>query len=95
MNYLPRDDTARATPEELQIVDSLFKNQTTRNAIYEELRPIVYAGICFALLSLPFTDMIIQSVLPIAQSKIVRIAIKTILFMFALYTIMLACDPTR
>ena len=95
MNQLPRDENARATPEELRIVNQIFKDEGSRSAIYDELRPIIYAGIFFLLFSLPFTDVLIQSTLPIAQSRIVRLAIKTIFFMLALYTIMLACDSTR
>lgn len=95
INRLPRDQNVQATPEELQIVDQLFRNESTRSAIYDELRPIIYAGLFFLIFSLPFVDALLVATLPIAQSRIVRLAVKTVLFMVFLYTVMLWCDPTR
>jgi hypothetical protein len=94
-SQLPRDQNAQATPEELRIVDSIFRNEASRSAIYDEMRPIIYAGLFFLIFSLPFVDGLIAATLPIAQSRIVRLAIKTVLFMLFLYTVMLWCDPTR
>lgn len=96
LRQLPYDKNAQSTPQELELVNSIFSSEESRADVYHEIRPILYSGIIFVIFSLPFIDMLISSTLPFAQgSRIVRLAIKTILFMLFLYTVILWCDPTK
>lgn len=89
INQLPSDKN-EVSPEEQQIIDTLFTNPEKQawHRIYLELQETLIIGIVFVLLHLPFLDDIIQSISPqIASTSSFMLGIKSVLFMVLVYFI--------
>lgn len=80
-------DSDIETPEhELEILESLLDVKTTNPEVYDKLKYVLFAAAIFALISLPFTERIIELANPAANSWLVLLIIKTMMF-FVLYYI--------
>lgn len=75
------------TPDhELDILESLLDVKNVNPENYDKLKFVFFAAAIFALISLPFTERIIELANPAANSWLILLIIKTIMF-FVLYYI--------
>lgn len=88
IDKLPIDNSS-PTPQEIQIIDTLFKKEgKTISKILEELKDIIYLAILFIVFSLPQFDNIIMNLIKTTQNSIyILIFIKAIIFIFTWYFI--------
>ena len=80
-------DKVQPSPDELQMMDILFKNANTpgMNNIFKEIKDSLIVGILFILLSIPQIDTLLNKFIPITQtSPYILILIKAV-FIMALY----------
>lgn len=64
-------DKIEPSPEELQVVDILFKkNSGTVNVIFKEAKESLIVGILFILFSIPQLDDLIKKFIPITSNSI-------------------------
>ncbi len=82
---LPESDT-EIDSRELQVLNTILNVKSEDPQEYSRLRFVFYATAIFFLLSLPFTDRIIELATPSATSWLILLAIKVIIF-FMLYYI--------
>jgi hypothetical protein len=82
-------DKIQPSHEEIQIVDTLFKNHSsTMNTIFNEAKESLIVGILFILFSMPQVDELLQRFIPItATSFYFLILIKAALVMVAFWLI--------
>jgi hypothetical protein len=88
INGLPFDQNA-PTDTELQIVNSLFKeNYTNFEKLFYGLKDVFLVGVLFFVLSLPQVDTLIKTYYPVANSSIYSLTLaKAILFMIAYFIV--------
>ena len=55
--------------KEAYIVDSLFRNKSTFNTIFEDSKDVVIISIIITILSMPQISEIIQKILPLTQKS--------------------------
>jgi hypothetical protein len=72
--------------QEVAIMNEIFKTDA-RSSKYNTMRYIFYATALFIILSIPFTDRIIELAFPMAQSWLVLVGAKSIAFFLAYYVI--------
>ena len=85
LEELPDSDTD-IDSRELEILNTILNIKTDNPEEYSKLRFVFYATAIFVLLSLPFTDRIIELSTPSATSWLILLIIKSIIF-FMLYYI--------
>ena len=80
------DTDSEIDSRELQILNSILNVKTENPEEYSRLRFVFYATALFVLLSLPFTDRIIELATPSATSWLILLILKAVAF-FMLYYI--------
>lgn len=83
---LPYSDEAPDS-NELEVLSSLLDIHETDPQEYNRLRFVFYATALYALLTLPFVDRIIELSSPIANSWLILLIIKTIMFFILFYIV--------
>jgi hypothetical protein len=84
---LPTDESD-IVENELQVLNMIFKeNPNTFKAIFKEVYDSIIVAILFIIFSLPYTDNIINSILPITNNYSFLIVIKAIFVMFLFWFI--------
>lgn len=82
---LPDDSEVEIDSYELNVLNNILKIKSKSPETYERLKYVLSATIVFMLLSLPFTDRILELAIPMAtQSWLILLGIKSAVF-FAVY----------
>lgn len=74
--------------QELSILNDIFKTDTKSAKYNGVLKYVLYASVLFLVLSLPFTDRIIELAFPLSASWLILVSVKTIAFFIAFYILM-------
>jgi len=87
LDELPEDsdDDEDIDSKELSILNSILKSKEKSPEEYNTIKYVMYASGIFALLSLPFTDRILELALPITNSWLILVGLKTIIFFIMFY----------
>lgn len=81
IDQLPSDQTV-PSHNEIQIVDTLFKQKSTVDTILVHVKDILIIGLLFVIFSLPQIDNLLQRFITVTQkSPYILIGIKALLFM--------------
>ena len=84
---LPDDSDDEIDSQELAVLNSILNVKKTSPEEYNSLKYIMFATGIFFVLSLPFTDRILELALPIANSWLILVGLKTIVFFIAFYIV--------
>jgi ABC-type uncharacterized transport system YnjBCD permease subunit len=87
LEELPSDSDIEVDSKELALLNSILNVSEKAPQEYNTLKYVLYASALFLLLSLPFTDRILELALPITQSWLILVACKTIFFFIIYYII--------
>ena len=82
-------DKVQPSPEELQMMDMLFKNASSpgMNNLFKEIKEALIVGILFILFSIPQIDSLINNFIPVTQNSIYILILIKALFVMGLYWI--------
>ena len=82
-------DKVQPSPEELQMMDMLFKNSSSpgMNNLFKEIKEALFVGILFILFSIPQIDSLINNFIPVTQNSIYILILIKALFVMGLYWI--------
>ena len=88
LSQLPSDKT-EPSPTELQIVDTLFReNPSGMKSILGELKDVAIVGALFFILSLPYLDNLIGRVFPVTlNSPYCMVGIKALVMMLGYWVV--------
>ena len=85
---LPEDsDTEDIDSKELEVLNSILNVKKKNPEEYNKLKYVLFATVLFLLLSLPFTDRILELALPMANSWLILVGLKSIIFFIAYYIV--------
>lgn len=84
---IPEDSDEEIDSNELAILNTILNVKKRSPEEYESLKYVMYATGLFMLLSLPFTDRILELALPMANSWLILVGLKTIIFFLTYYVI--------
>ena len=86
---LPDTDTDNDAidSKELTILNNILNIKNTNPEEYNKIKYILYATAIFMVLSLPFSDRILELALPMANSWLILVGLKTVIFFLAFYII--------
>lgn len=85
---LPEEsDTEDIDSKELAVLNSILNVKKKNPEEYNKLKYVMFASGLFLLLSLPFTDRILELALPMANSWLILVGLKTVIFFIAYYII--------
>jgi hypothetical protein len=80
----PEDSDSEEEENSLNVLSSILN---TKDAGYGNIKYCLYATAIFFVLSLPFTDKMIELVVPVTSSWLILLAVKTIAFFIFYYII--------
>ena len=82
-------DAEEPTPQELQVRQTLFRDAPkTASTLFSEFAGVLIVGALFAILSLPIVDSLIARFVPsVGNSPVLRILVKTFIFIIIYYFI--------
>ena len=83
---LPYDSDEETDSRELALLNNILSINKRSPEEYNTLKYVLFATGIFIVLSLPFTDRILELAIPVTQSWLILLGLKTILF-FILYYI--------
>lgn len=77
------------TPNELRIVDNLFKSEETLKIVFKEFKDAILIGVLFIIFSLPQIDTLIQKFAPVivSGSAYFMFSFKALVFVIVYYFI--------
>lgn len=84
---LPDDSDEEIDSDELAVLNSILNVKRDSPKEYNTIKYVMFATGIFIVLSLPFTDRILELALPIANSWLILIGLKTIIFFIAFYIV--------
>lgn len=73
--------------DELNILNNILKMNTEDPEQYSSIKFVFFATAIFALLSLPFTDRLLELALPQASSWLILLGIKIVIFFVVYYIV--------
>lgn len=73
--------------KELAVLNSILNVKKKNPEEYNKLKYVMFASGLFLLLSLPFTDRILELALPMAHSWLILVGLKTVIFFIAYYIV--------
>ena len=82
---LPDDSDDDIDSKELAVLNSILNVKKTSPEEYNSLKYVMIATCIFMVLSLPFTDRILELALPMANSWLILVGLKTVVFFIAFY----------
>ena len=84
---LPDDSEDEIDSKELAVLNSILNVKKKSPEEYNSLKYVMFATAVFLVLSLPFTDRILELALPMANSWLILVGLKTIIFFLLYYII--------
>jgi len=84
---ISEDEEESIESRELALLHNILNTKTTNPKEYASFKHVLYATAIFAVLSLPFTDRLIELALPLTKSWLFLVGIKTIIFFVVFCTI--------
>lgn len=87
-DYQNENEGGGVDSQELSILNEIFKTNTKSPKYTGSLKYVFYASTLFLILSLPFTDRIIELAFPLSNSWLILVSVKTIAFFIAFYILM-------
>jgi len=81
------DSEEEIDSKELAVLNSILNVKKKNPEEYNNLKYVMFATFIFLLLSLPFTDRILELALPIANSWLILVGLKTVLFFIIYYIV--------
>jgi len=81
-------DSSMPSHDELQIINSIFReNKTSNGKLFEEAKEVIILIILFIILSIPPVDSALKKFIPATNSPYILILIKGIILAVVFYTI--------
>lgn len=90
-NYTERQSQQQ---QELSILNDIFKTDPKSAKYNGSLKYVFYAAALFLVLSLPFTDRVIELAFPLSTSWLILVIAKTVAFFIAYYIIMTSASTS-
>lgn len=87
LDDLPDDSDSDIDSKELSVLNSILNVKQKSPKEYNTLKYVMFATGIFMLLSLPFTDRILELALPMAQSWLILVGLKTVIFFIVFYIV--------
>jgi len=84
---ISEDEEESIESRELALLHNILNTKTTNPKEYASFKHVLYATAIFTVLSLPFTDRLIELALPLTKSWLFLVGIKTIIFFVTFCTI--------
>lgn len=84
---LPDDSDDEIDSKELAVLNSILNVNKKSPDEYNSLKYVMFATGIFLILSLPFTDRILELALPMANSWLILVGLKTIIFFIVYYIV--------
>ena len=84
---ISEDSDDEIDSKELDLLNKILKAKEHSPKEYDTVKYVMYATAIFTILSLPFTDRIFELALPIANSWLILVGLKTIIFFILFYII--------
>ncbi len=84
---IPDDSDADIDSSELAVLNSILNVKKHSPEEYNSLKYVMFATALFLVMSLPFTDRVLELALPMANSWLILVGLKTIIFFVAYYII--------
>jgi hypothetical protein len=84
---LPDESDIEVDSKELSILNNILNVNKKSPQEYQTLKFVLYATGIFALLSLPFTDRILELAVPMTNSWLILVGLKTVLFFVFFYIV--------
>ena len=84
---LPEDSDEEIDSKELSVLNSILNVKKDSPEEYNTLKYVMFATGIFLALSLPFTDRILELALPMANSWLILVGLKTIVFFIVYYVV--------
>jgi len=81
------DDEEDIDSKELAILNSILNVKKKNPEEYNNLKYVMFATFIFLVMSLPFTDRILELALPMANSWLILVGLKSIIFFIIYYII--------
>jgi hypothetical protein len=85
LSDIDTDDSENS--DETNILASILNTKRTNPKEYSTLKFVMFATAIFAVLSLPFTDKLLELSLPLAQSWLVLLGLKSVIFFLLFYVV--------
>ncbi len=84
---LSDDSDDETDSKELAVLNSILNVRKKSPEEYNSLKYVMFATGIFLVLSLPFTDRIFELALPMANSWLILVGLKTVIFFIAFYIV--------
>ncbi len=78
-------DSVKPSPEESQIINTLFNNPEKIKNVCVEFKDSIFVGILFLIFTLNYVDKFIKSIFKQAENPYILLGIKTICIMVIYY----------
>jgi glucan phosphoethanolaminetransferase (alkaline phosphatase superfamily) len=87
LDDLPLESDDEAQASDLEVLNTILTTNKKNPQEYATLKFVLYATMIFALFSMPITDRVLQLAVPMANSWLVLLGLKTIVFFVIYYII--------
>ena len=84
---LPEESDDEIDSKELAVLNSILNVKKQSPEEYNSLKYVMFATGIFLVLSLPFTDRILELALPMANSWLILVGLKTVVFFIVYYVV--------
>jgi hypothetical protein len=84
---LSDDSDAEIDSEELAVLNSILSVKKNSPQEYNTLKYVMYATGIFMVMSLPFIDRILELAMPMANSWLILLGLKTVIFFIFFYIV--------
>ena len=84
---LPDDSDTDIESHELAVLNGILNIKKNSPEEYNTLKYVLFATFIFFIMSLPFTDRILELALPIANSWLILVGLKTVIFFIVYYVV--------
>ena len=81
------DTSEDIEPSDIAVLNSILDVKNRNSSQYETLKYVMFATALFVILSLPFTDRLIELAFPMASSWLILVGMKAVLFFIIYYII--------
>ena len=89
------DSDAEIDSEELAVLNSILSIKKNSPQEYNTLKYVMYATGIFMIMSLPFVDRILELAMPMANSWLILVGLKTVIFFILFYIVFYINKSTK
>jgi len=81
------DESSEIDSKELAVLNNILSTNKKSPAEYNTLKFVLFASAIFMVLSVPFTDRVLELALPMCQSWLILVGLKTMIFFIVYYIV--------